>query len=422
METLATINNYAAALAKIVDLRDARQMMHLAEALVTATTKEYKATIASSLPEAKSNRDNAYQVALRAAELRLRAEARLGELIQQEQEAGRLAIEGRPKKGNNGITFLKDIGLTKMDSMRAQRLAANQDLIPVVVAKALEQGDVPTRKDFDNALKETVGKTLRNGQPRVTLPDFLNEVNPIFYEFSVWEVPERRPQGGDANFRGNCSPYVCAGCLYNYSKAGDTVMDPMAGSGTFLDVASAVTDTKGSPAYQEVLAFDLNPVRADIKRADASHLFLPDNHVDMFFAHWPYWNAIDFAALSRERGCNPNTQDALERMDFTAFAAKSKSILRELLRILKPDGYLCLMVGAKRQDGLLCDLPFALKSWAVEAGLLLYDEVIVMTYNPRKVSFDSASGQRRLHIGNGRHDNALNICSDYILVFRKANV
>jgi hypothetical protein len=142
----------------------------------------------------------------------------------------------------------------------------------------------------------------------------------------------------------------------------------------------------------------------------------------MFFAHWPYWNAIDFAALSRERGCNPNTQDALERMDFTAFAAKSKSILRELLRILKPDGYLCLMVGAKRQDGLLCDLPFALKSWAVEAGLLLYDEVIVMTYNPRKVSFDSASGQRRLHIGNGRHDNALNICSDYILVFRKANV
>lgn len=52
---------------------------------------------------------------------------RLGELIKQEQEAGRLATSktGRPKKPSNGARLftLKDYGLTWSDSERAQRVA-----------------------------------------------------------------------------------------------------------------------------------------------------------------------------------------------------------------------------------------------------------------------------------------------------------
>lgn len=76
------------------------------------------------------------------------ANLRLGELIQQEQEAGRLADKGQPKKcSTDGTLFLKDYGLTRQDSSRAQRVAEHQDLIPVVVAKAIEAADTPTRKD-----------------------------------------------------------------------------------------------------------------------------------------------------------------------------------------------------------------------------------------------------------------------------------
>ncbi len=39
------------------------------------------------------------------------AEAKLGELLKQEQEAGRLATQGRPNKPSN-IGRLKDYGLT----------------------------------------------------------------------------------------------------------------------------------------------------------------------------------------------------------------------------------------------------------------------------------------------------------------------
>ncbi|HUV56431.1 MAG TPA: hypothetical protein VMV84_04285 [Dehalococcoidales bacterium] len=59
------------------------------------------------------------------------------ELIKQEQEAGRLAIAGG-KRGYTGVTTLKGYGLTKMDSSRAQKVFEHQDLIPAVVAKAIE--------------------------------------------------------------------------------------------------------------------------------------------------------------------------------------------------------------------------------------------------------------------------------------------
>lgn len=46
--------------------------------------------------------------------------------------------------------------------------------------------------------KQAILEQRGEGQPkaRVKLPEFLNDVNPIFYEFSVWEVPGRRLEGG----------------------------------------------------------------------------------------------------------------------------------------------------------------------------------------------------------------------------------
>jgi hypothetical protein len=104
--------------------------------MAEATIREYKAT---DIKGTKEDRDAAYRNAVKAGELRLKIEAKLGELIKQEQEAGRLASQnsGNRNLGNNVVT-LKDYGLTKMDSYRAQKIAEHKDLIPVVVAKAIE--------------------------------------------------------------------------------------------------------------------------------------------------------------------------------------------------------------------------------------------------------------------------------------------
>lgn len=419
--TLAIVNRYEKGLAQITDINDMRRVMSALKGLAIAVDREYKA--AQTLTEGKEVRDDAYYAAVKVGVLRLKAEARLGELIRQEQEAGRLATRGQPKKSST-VATLKDYGLNKFDSHRAQQMAGHQDLIPILEAKAQERrGDIPTRKDFEILLKEIEGETQRNARQRVKLPDFLNDVNPIFYEFSVWEVPAQRPEGGIPTFRGNCSPYVCAGCLYNYSKVGDVVLDPMAGSGTFLDVSKAITDQEGQPAYSQIIASDLNPVRDDILQSDASRLSLFDNSVDFIFAHFPYWNAIDFASQSQKiTARQPDETNDLSKMTWDIFMERSKAILTELFRVLKDNSYFCLMIGSKRENKYLCDLPLYLKVWGKDAGFMLYDEVLVMTYNPRKINFDSITGQRRLHIGKGRDDNALNICHDFILAFRKLDV
>lgn len=63
----------------------------------------------------------------------------LGELIKAEQEAGRLAISGRPNKGNNDVTFMADYGLTKIESSRAQELAEHKDIIAMELWIAREK-------------------------------------------------------------------------------------------------------------------------------------------------------------------------------------------------------------------------------------------------------------------------------------------
>lgn len=81
-------------------------------------------------------------------ELRLFCEAKLGETIQEEQKAGRLASKdtGRPKKSDKNVILFKDIELNEADSHRAQLVFNHQDLISKVVAEARERKDLPNSR------------------------------------------------------------------------------------------------------------------------------------------------------------------------------------------------------------------------------------------------------------------------------------
>ena len=74
------------------------------------------------------------------------AEAKLGELLKQQSfDKG-----GRPSKTpNNDVRgfMLKEMGLSWIDSSRAQKIAEYQDLIPEVVAKAQEKKRESQRGD-----------------------------------------------------------------------------------------------------------------------------------------------------------------------------------------------------------------------------------------------------------------------------------
>jgi len=173
-KSLIKIDNIKIALAAITDIRDARKLLSIVEGLLVATRKEYKAS--ERIGEVKEDRDKAYNVAVTAGELRLLTEARLGELLIQEQENGRLKEQGRPnKKGLNNVTFLKDIGLSKNDSYRVQRVAQYRDLIPQVIAEAIKHRDIPTK----TALERLISKRVRREQREAwAIPPLHKELMP----------------------------------------------------------------------------------------------------------------------------------------------------------------------------------------------------------------------------------------------------
>lgn len=191
-------------LAKINDPNEVRKLWVLSAGLTTTLSKIYN-SIRKDAKSTKEDRDNALLQASSASKINLRAEARLGELIREGQEAGRIAKQGIDKddkfKGST-VATLKDIGLTKTDSSRAQRVADNQDLIEETEQEELIKGNLFTRRDIlKKAKKRKQSKTEEtqnnkrktlSTQANIKNVDYrkiLKEINPLTIDLLITDPP-----------------------------------------------------------------------------------------------------------------------------------------------------------------------------------------------------------------------------------------
>lgn len=179
MTQLAKISEFETVLATIDNLHDARRMLSIAQGLVTTARKEYVAS--ERITEVKEDRDRAYDTAVKVGELRLMAEAKLGELIHLEQETGILLKQAQTKSSHPDMTRLIDIGITKQDSFLAQRIAEHKDLIPEVVATAIKNCDIPTRKQLENLILTKARK-----EPKTT-PPLPKGIFDVIYADPPWQ-------------------------------------------------------------------------------------------------------------------------------------------------------------------------------------------------------------------------------------------
>mgnify|MGYP001591475146 CR=1 FL=1 len=76
---------------------------------------------------------------------------------------------------------------------------------------------------------------------------------------TVWSFPERgKWSTHSAKYRGNCAPQIARNLILLYSQEGDTVLDPMVGSGTTMIEAKLLgrkNDWFGKKEYKDVLEF-----------------------------------------------------------------------------------------------------------------------------------------------------------------------
>ncbi|CAN5689044.1 hypothetical protein BH11PLA1_BH11PLA1_02570 [soil metagenome] len=138
---------------------------------------------------------------------------------------------------------------------------------------------------------------------------------------------------GSKDYEGATPSWVIWNLLMRYTRRGDTILDPMCGSGTTLDVCADLE--------RAGLGFDLNPQRPEIKVADARKLPLRDASVDFAFVDPPYSTHINYSNDPRCIG----KLDAAGDDGGAAYYESMARVLAEMSRALKPGAHAAVYVS-----------------------------------------------------------------------------
>lgn len=212
---------------------------------------------------------------------------------------------------------------------------------------------------------------------------------------SVWYFSKREEGFGSHIFHGNCIPQVVKQCILRYSDEGDVVLDSMSGSGTTLDVCKSLN--------RKCLAFDINPTRTDIRKADSAKLPLAYSRASLIFIHLPYLNMVKYSDEAED----------LSRKTLDGFYAKLHQIFVELKRVLKPNGHICVLVGDKIKDGK--NIPLTFEIYNIMKQYFSYKDYAVKITTHSKSDINKG----RVVLAELAWNNLLKPSHDLLFVFQK---
>ena len=252
-----------------------------------------------------------------------------------------------------------------------------------------------------------------------------------FQFHSVWPMSRRHDPFFGVNgtiYPGTFPMMVPINCILRYTREGELVLDPMAGSGTTL-VACAMLNRLG-------LGIDLNPdaERAKEKRFDIVGLkdqklkpilqrqryilgdardlrFLGDNLVDLIIGHPPYLDMMDYGQVATIK-------------DVSSYHRFLREILSESYRVLKPGRFCCFQIGPFAARSL--PLHHFLLQHALDLGFKFEDE-IVLAFLADYVGYSSSVSGRDTGILHKEafaswfsiKHNTYNHNHEYLIILRK---
>jgi len=229
------------------------------------------------------------------------------------------------------------------------------------------------------------------------LPEELTDVST-----TVWSFPKRgswATHKGD--YRGNWAPQIPRALILKYTELGNTVLDPMVGSGTTCIEAmllgrnciavdinyNAVILTHHRLYYLVkalregraggILNYVSNGVVSNAVNAwyrvyhgDARNLDkIPDNSIDLVATHPPYFNIIKYG----EQGIGGDLSRAKSLEEYLAMM---KQIAEEIYRVLRPGGVLGILVGDTRVKKHYVPISHYVLLTLLDVGFVLKEEAI----------------------------------------------
>lgn len=305
-----------------------------------------------------------------------------------------------------------------------------EDVLPEAVRSYVEQQRVPP--DVQSKLQEVVTQIDRTAKEapekaeRITqiateelgaltkrlqaFPERSRKMEPKFEQlrmlkergvipYTIWDFKFRDDYAGDKDFHGNCSPQIVEQCIWRLTDEGDLVVDPMAGSGTAVDVCKRYN--------RRCIAYDIAPPEdgPDIIQNDSRQIPLGDNSVDMVFIHPPYWNLVTYtrdAPGDFSRAPSPE-----------AFLEMLGQVFSECHRILKSGKYLCVLLGDLIKDGRFVPLTRRAANLAEQIGFTDCGHAVKLAHG------EVSRKKSGVIVAELVHTNNLKISHDFVLFLRK---
>lgn len=144
--------------------------------------------------------------------------------------------------------------------------------------------------------------------------------------FDIWNFVGRDKRFG-IEYPGNIPGQIVLNTLYYYTNENDLVVDPMAGGGVTIDCCKYLN--------RRCLAYDINPVREDIKFNDITKGYPEEaKDCDLIFLDPPYYK-------KKEKEYGEESISSLERDEYLR---TFEVIAEKSLPVVKPSGYLAFLM------------------------------------------------------------------------------
>lgn len=188
-------------------------------------------------------------------------------------------------------------------------------------------------------------------------------------ERNVWTFETPDPRFGKPNFKGRLPGQIVANALYYYTKPGDYVIDPFAGSGTMGDIVESV------PFFHDrkCKMYDAEPFEEKITRNNLLLTGIPEQSgtVDYIF--------LDPPAEFMQKDVTTGFEVSLDASK-AEFVLKFRGIIRECARVLKPAGRVSIIVEPTFAGAEFLDFPNEITHLFRETGFKQVGKV----YLPRR--------------------------------------
>ena len=230
----------------------------------------------------------------------------------------------------NGQENGNDLLLTKAKKSKAKTTKGKNAIYqPPVEEPTLKIEDVaPTLF----ALSEVVSVKKNAGKTKKTTTKAEEDEKPIIEATTLWDFPKQsygKTRKGNNKFQGVTPAFIIYNLIRRYTQPGDLVVDPMAGSGTTVDVCKE--------EERRVIGYDVSPKHPEIVKNNSRNIPLEDESVDMVFIDSPYGDNVKYSDDPENIG-NISAEDDL-------FYDELDKVATEIHRILKPGKVMGWLIG-----------------------------------------------------------------------------